>query len=144
MRIARYLLTSTGHLKIIGNTQLRPKPANGEKMNKRKSVIFATFLSIMQCFLFAESKADHSLHSMDNPSQPLCHWEYSFENQHDLDKWYWVSYPVLNTITDNALIASEFFDELLHRHQDSDLAWQPTYLEEIGRASCRERVFRTV
>lgn len=59
------------------------------------------------------------------------YWEYSFENQHDLDKWYWVSYPVLNTITDNALIANEFFEELLHRHQDSDLAWQPTYLEEI-------------
>jgi hypothetical protein len=59
------------------------------------------------------------------------YWEYSFENQHDLDRWHWVSYPVLNTITDNALIASEFFKELLAIHMDLNDDPTPTYLEEI-------------
>nr|MDK2851620.1 hypothetical protein [Candidatus Cloacimonadota bacterium] len=59
------------------------------------------------------------------------YWEYSFENQHDVDKWYWVSYPVLNTVTNNALIASEFFEELLQVHPDSYNNDTPTYLDTI-------------
>jgi hypothetical protein len=69
-----------------------------------------------------------------NPAIEHSHWKYSFEYQYDLDKWYWVSYPVLNTITDNALIANEFFEELLHKHQileNGSYVWTPTYLEEI-------------
>ncbi|MDD4791387.1 MAG: hypothetical protein PHE64_08070, partial [Candidatus Cloacimonetes bacterium] len=34
------------------------------------------------------------------------YWEYSFENQHDVDRWHWVSYPILNTINNDALKAS--------------------------------------
>jgi hypothetical protein len=62
------------------------------------------------------------------------YWDYSFTNQADHEKWYWVSYPVLNTITDNALIASEFFKELLQVHQtleNGNYVFTPTYLEEI-------------
>jgi len=59
------------------------------------------------------------------------YWEYSFENQADRDRWYWVSYPVLNTITDNALQASVFFEELLHIHKDSQDEYTPTYLHSI-------------
>ncbi|MDD3104435.1 MAG: hypothetical protein PHY24_09510, partial [Candidatus Cloacimonetes bacterium] len=44
-------------------------------------------------------------------------WEYTFEDQADADRWHWVSYPVLNTFTNNALKASVFFEELLHVHQ---------------------------
>ncbi|MFA5667370.1 MAG: FlgD immunoglobulin-like domain containing protein, partial [Candidatus Cloacimonadaceae bacterium] len=59
------------------------------------------------------------------------YWEYSFENQADADRWYWVSYPVLNTITDNALKASVFFEELLQVHKDSQDEYTPTYLDRI-------------
>jgi len=59
------------------------------------------------------------------------YWDYTFENQNDVDKWYWVSYPVLNSITDNALLASEFFKELLTIHLDSDDNPTPSYLDEI-------------
>ncbi|MDD2505808.1 MAG: hypothetical protein PHQ78_00600, partial [Candidatus Cloacimonetes bacterium] len=62
------------------------------------------------------------------------YWKYSFENQHDVDRWHWVSYPILNTITDNALIASEFFKELLvtHPHNVNGIpVFTPTYLDSI-------------
>jgi hypothetical protein len=49
-------------------------------------------------------------------AQEHAYWEYSFENQADYERWHWVSYPVLNTITYNALQASEFFKELLIVH----------------------------
>lgn len=65
---------------------------------------------------------------------PYQHWEYTFENQNGMDKWHWMSYPVLNTIADNAQLASEFFEELLHIHQsliDGELDVQPTYLDEV-------------
>lgn len=58
-------------------------------------------------------------------------WEYSFTTQADLEKWYWVSYPVLNSVTNDALVASEFFKELLIRYKDNYDIWQPTYLEVI-------------
>ncbi|MFA7214303.1 MAG: T9SS type A sorting domain-containing protein [Candidatus Cloacimonadaceae bacterium] len=61
-------------------------------------------------------------------------WEYTFEDQADADRWHWVSYPVLNTITDNALKASVFFEELLHVHQkivNGLPVDQPTYLDSI-------------
>lgn len=62
------------------------------------------------------------------------YWDYSFENQHDVDRWYWVSYPVLNTTTNNALIANEFFEELLVTHQileNGNYVDTPTYLDTI-------------
>jgi hypothetical protein len=62
------------------------------------------------------------------------YWDYTFEDQNDLDKWYWVSYPVLNSVTNDALVASEFFKELLEVHQvQENSEWHdtPTYLEEI-------------
>ncbi|MFA5667566.1 MAG: hypothetical protein WC944_11315, partial [Candidatus Cloacimonadaceae bacterium] len=62
------------------------------------------------------------------------YWEYAFENQADYERWHWVSYPVLNTITDNALQASVFFEELLHVHQkivNGLPVDQPTYLDRI-------------
>ncbi|MCK9558596.1 MAG: C10 family peptidase, partial [Candidatus Cloacimonetes bacterium] len=68
------------------------------------------------------------------PAVEHSHWEYSFEDQHDRHKWHWVSYPVLNTITDNALKASEFFKELLHVHQtieNGSYVDTPTYLDSI-------------
>jgi hypothetical protein len=40
-------------------------------------------------------------------------WDYTFSNQADQEKWHWVSYPVLNSRTGGALVASEFFQELL-------------------------------
>jgi hypothetical protein len=67
-------------------------------------------------------------------AQEHAYWEYSFENQADYERWYWVSYPVLNTITDNALQASEFFEELLQVHQileNGIYVDTPTYLDEI-------------
>jgi len=61
-------------------------------------------------------------------------WEYSFTNQADLEKWYWVSYPVLNSRTNDALKASEFFEELLKVYL-KDINGIPTptpiYLDEI-------------
>lgn len=62
------------------------------------------------------------------------YWDYSFENQHDKEKWYWVSYPVLNNVSTDALKASEFFEELLHKHQILEYGtyvWAPTYLDEL-------------
>ena len=62
------------------------------------------------------------------------YWEYSFDNKYDTERWHWVSYPILNTVTDDALKASEFFKDLLHVHQRfASGFWQdtPTYLEEI-------------
>ncbi|GAB1366845.1 hypothetical protein MASR1M36_17160 [Candidatus Cloacimonadaceae bacterium] len=57
-------------------------------------------------------------------------WQYSFTNQADLEKWYWVSYPVLNRTTD-LLKASEFFEELLKKYQDDNYVMHPIYLDEI-------------
>jgi len=62
---------------------------------------------------------------------PHEHWEYTFTNQAEQEKWYWVSYPVLNSITANKLVASEYFKELLIIHQDDSNIWHPTYLEQI-------------
>ncbi len=62
------------------------------------------------------------------------YWEYKFTTQADREKWYWVSYPVLNSVTNNALKASEFFEDLLEVHQVQENGeWHdtPTYLEEI-------------
>ena len=58
-------------------------------------------------------------------------WEYSFEDQNDHERWYWVSYPVLNNRTTGMLQASEFFKELLAKYQDDNSLWHPTYLDEI-------------
>ena len=58
-------------------------------------------------------------------------WEYTFEDQADADRWHWVSYPVLNTFTNNALKASVFFEELLHVHINSNEDPVPTYLDSI-------------
>ena len=58
-------------------------------------------------------------------------WEYTFETQVDHERWYWVSYPVLNTRTNGMLQASEFFKELLVKYQDDNSFWHPTYLDEI-------------
>jgi len=67
-------------------------------------------------------------------AQDHAYWTYSFENQADYERWHWVSYPVLNTITYNALQASEFFEELLQVHQileNGIYVDTPTYLDEI-------------
>lgn len=61
-------------------------------------------------------------------------WEYTFSTQADLEKWYWVSYPVLNSRTNNMLKASEFFKEILSVHSiEVNGHWQdtPTFLDEI-------------
>ncbi|KAF5044638.1 FlgD Ig-like domain protein [anaerobic digester metagenome] len=65
------------------------------------------------------------------PAVMHSYWTYKFENQYDKDKWYWVSYPVLNTISEDALLASEFFEDLLQVHKNSNDDYTPTYLEEI-------------
>jgi M6 family metalloprotease-like protein len=62
------------------------------------------------------------------------YWDYEFDDQHDWQKWYWVSYPVLNTVTTGALQAGEFFEELLQLHQvlfNGNLVNVPVYLDEI-------------
>jgi len=59
------------------------------------------------------------------------YWEYSFLNQADQEKWYWVSYPVLNSRTNGVLVASEFFKELLPVHENIDGDDEPTYLQQI-------------
>jgi hypothetical protein len=59
------------------------------------------------------------------------YWNYTFGIPDERERWYWVSYPVLNTITYNALVASEFFDELLLVHEYSNQMRKPVYLEEI-------------
>jgi hypothetical protein len=62
------------------------------------------------------------------------YWEYTFTTQADLERWYWVSYPVLNSVTDDMLVANEFFKELLEVHTvlvnglPQNL---PTYLDQI-------------
>ncbi|HPS40028.1 MAG TPA: FlgD immunoglobulin-like domain containing protein [Candidatus Cloacimonadota bacterium] len=62
------------------------------------------------------------------------YWDYEFEDQHDWQKWYWVSYPVLNSVTTGALEADEFFNELLKLHEvliNGNYVSIPTYLDEI-------------
>jgi len=59
------------------------------------------------------------------------YWEYTFLNQADQEKWYWVSYPVLNTRTNDVLVASEFFNELLPVHENLYGDDEPTYLQQI-------------
>ena len=58
-------------------------------------------------------------------------WEYTFSNQADQEKWYWVSYPVLNSRTDDVRVASEFFKELLPIHENLNGDDEPTYLQQI-------------
>jgi len=62
---------------------------------------------------------------------PHQYWEYSFTTQADLEKWYWVSYPVLNSRTNGMLKARDFFEELLLTYQDDQSMWHPTFLDEI-------------
>ena len=96
----------------------------------KKLVIFlvlAVFSLNLLCIKHDDSLADISV-------LPIIHrdyWEYSFDNQNDTERWHWVSYPILNTVTDDALIAREFFKELLLIHQGLNNDWRPTYLEEI-------------
>ena len=59
------------------------------------------------------------------------YWEYTFEDQADVERWHWVSYPILNTVTDNALYANEFFKDLMHVHENSNYENVPSYLDEI-------------
>lgn len=59
------------------------------------------------------------------------YWDYSFTNQADLEKWYWVSYPVLNSRTSNMLKASTYFEDLLMLHENTSGNMEPTYLDEI-------------
>ncbi len=59
------------------------------------------------------------------------YWEYAFEDQADVERWHWVSYPILNTVTDGALYANEFFKDLLHTHVNHFGEDVPTYLEKI-------------
>jgi len=62
------------------------------------------------------------------------YWDYTFATQADQEKWYWVSYPVLNSRTNNMLKASTFFEKLLLKHQDyenGEWHWTPTFLNEI-------------
>jgi hypothetical protein len=58
------------------------------------------------------------------------YWDYEFDEQHDWQKWYWVSYPVLNSVTTGALKADEFFEALLELY-DNNGELTPVYLEEI-------------
>jgi len=66
-------------------------------------------------------------------TRPLVHeyWEYEFTTQADREKWYWVSFPVLNTVTENALVACEFFKELLFTHINENCELHPSYLDRI-------------
>ena len=57
--------------------------------------------------------------------------EYSYANPSGRDRWHWVSYPVLNSLSNDALQASEFFKELLVKHQDGGVDWYPTCLDTI-------------
>lgn len=61
------------------------------------------------------------------------YWQYTFLNQADQERWHWVSYPVLNSRTADALVASEFFRELLQLRlvQMTPPIYTPTCLEQI-------------
>jgi len=59
---------------------------------------------------------------------------YSFTDP-DPDKWYWISFPILDRITDNATSANSFFElllELYDVYQNSEWVLVPKYLEEIS------------
>ncbi|MFO8144868.1 MAG: FlgD immunoglobulin-like domain containing protein [Candidatus Syntrophosphaera sp.] len=58
------------------------------------------------------------------------YWDYEFDEQHDWQKWYWVSYPVLNNVTNGALEADEFFEALLELYANNGV-FTPVYLDEI-------------
>jgi hypothetical protein len=58
------------------------------------------------------------------------YWDYEFDEQHDWQKCYWVSYPVLNTVTNGALEADEFFEALLELSFNNGVN-SPVYLDEI-------------
>jgi len=62
------------------------------------------------------------------------YWNYTFGTQADQDRWHWVSYPVLNTMTNGALMANAFFSDLLKTKRivdNGELKSVPLYLEEI-------------
>ncbi|MDD4277459.1 MAG: C10 family peptidase [Candidatus Cloacimonetes bacterium] len=64
-------------------------------------------------------------------AQEHAYREYSYTNPSSRDRWHWVSYPVLNTVTNDALQASEFFKEILDTYLDGGMQWQPTCLDTI-------------
>ena len=61
----------------------------------------------------------------------LSSWEYTFTQNADTDKWYWLSFPVLDTLTVKATKAYNVFKPLFHTHFTEDLEIVPTYLEGI-------------
>jgi len=58
-------------------------------------------------------------------------WEYSFENHPDAGRWYWVSFPVLDTQDKWGDLANNVFKPLTHVHMDDMCSYKPTYLREI-------------
>jgi len=116
----------------------------------------AILLALLPCFAIASGSANHADYSAFAPiadnTESMCsevdsdirpndiitkadqqnlHWEYAFENRPDLDKWYWISFPVLDTLTVHAQRAFNVFKALRHTHYDDSLSLTPTYLDGI-------------
>jgi len=52
----------------------------------------------------------------DGSSKPLRYWEYCFENHPDFEKWYWISFPILDAQDQMANRAHNIFKALSHVH----------------------------
>ncbi len=72
------------------------------------------------------------------PAVTHAFWSYTFrksnaETQPNLrsDTWHWVSYPVINSITQGKTIARSFFSELLGIHPISSIENEPDVLQTI-------------
>jgi len=71
--------------------------------------------------------SDNVANKADNPD----FWEYTFTTQPDQEKWYWISFPVLDRVSDKACRAYNVFKDLLHTHIDNECEPMPTYLGGI-------------
>ncbi len=75
--------------------------------------------------------ADLALVTDTEEQRGLKAWEHSFENHQDFDKWYWTSFPVLDTVSVKGCRAYNVFEELFHTHFSDNFEFLPTYLGEI-------------
>ncbi len=66
--------------------------------------------------------------AIDTEQHPVS-WERSFQNRPDAHRWYWVSFPVLDTEQEQNNKIGNLLGSLTHTHYDDEYSLMPTYLD---------------
>lgn len=72
-----------------------------------------------------------SIASALDTEQQLVSWERSFQNHPDAHRWYWVSFPVLDTEQERNNRICNLLSSLTHTHFDAENSQMPTYLNYL-------------